>query len=344
MSTLTVRFRGLFTVVRHTASPGTDNPEKMTIVLPKDHGMGGMGMHAGMHTAKLIVRLRDLMEPYAETLTALNARFTGQLDYLELDITGWTLQLPQAAQQDPVTHDKQQDLMNQEPKDAGDVGPETEKWRSLSRLPNLNGLFAREGRKFSVNLADNADVEAHLQAVVRLSGGELHCVRSPKALADGFFEFFTEDETVVVQPAVEDVEYTTKDHSPQHDVVTLQFDSFLKSKPPQRLTLSVAISKDGMIIDGFPPLDAAKPRNLSHFLNFYPLMGVDPAAETFAGPFLRVLGFRHKMGNRLLHTMPGLKYVPDPSTKGGKAVDDPFAGVRTTAGTCTCLAAQAFDA
>ncbi|MBI3531777.1 MAG: hypothetical protein HY068_04780, partial [Burkholderiales bacterium] len=105
---------------------------------------------------------------------------------------------------------------------------------------------------------------AKVQSVVRLSGGTIGCLRSHKALADGFFEFYDECGTIAVQPGVEDVQFTVP--ADRKGFVQIGFGNLGDDAP----TCVPSFPADTpMIFSSLPPDGASIPADLNHFHNYY---------------------------------------------------------------------------
>ena len=323
MSDLTVGFGGLFAVVRHRARSAKSSAEPMDILYPKDDG----GLHGGhlahMHTPTLHVPTVAVKGVVADVLDRLRPVPHGDIqDYSSFDLSGWFLHLPVAQTPEPVGHSDDETVFShiELPDEIARklVGKDAD-WTPLTRLPILGDLA---GGTFDIDV-DKPDPD-RIDAVVRLSGGRLECVRSKKALRDAFFEFFTDTKTLRVQPAAEDTQYTV-------------------NAPNGSITLGISrlhgvrkIHEFPLAVDGLPPLlltslpvhKAPRPTDLNHFFNYYKLM---KRAER--KPFVRVLSRLDDSGN-IVHTMPGIDKVDS------RANDLPHN--ERTVDTCSCLAAQVF--
>ena len=329
MATLRVSFSGLFSVVRHVPPPKfgervKSEREPMTILLPIEHGVLG-GTH-GVHAPLLHIPEGAMTQQGAQALKRLPPATVTDPRYLAFDFTRWRLHLPLTTPaQQPVGHAVDEIFKKTEPDssscalvgDPTQVGDE-DRWKPLSRLPILNHLTQS-------SLRNGVHKDPHsVQGLVELSGGMLECVYSKKALRDAFFEFFTEDVTVLIQPAAEDVLYTTTTDgtvtfglSPQND------HSDITPVP-----LLVNESLPPFAIVSLPPDGTIKPTDLNHFSNFYPLMGTHHGK----GPFVRMIA-RCDDRNNLVHTMPGIKNVLQLSRNEPRL---------RTVDTCSCLASQVF--
>ena len=290
----------------------------MTILLPVDHGVFG-GAH-GMHAPLLHIPKTAMTEAGAQALRRLRPAVVKDDRYLAFDFKGWRVHLPLTTpRQQPVDHAVDEIFDATEPVDSTAcalVGSDPDRWKPLSRLPILNHLTKSPLR---TGVHTN---EARVQGIVELSGGRLECVYSKKALRDAFFEFFTDDDTVLIQPAAEDVEYTTTTDgtvtlgvSPQHAHSDITPVPLLVDPLP-------------FVIISLPP-DDIKPTNLNHFANFYRLMVTSD--DNDKGPFVRMIA-RCDRNSHLVHTMPGIKNVLK-----SRAHDR----IRTVE-TCSCLASQVF--
>jgi hypothetical protein len=324
MATLKVKFSGLFSVVRHAATPRPgqhvkSQPEPMTILLPVDHGLFG-GTHA-MHAPLLHIPETAMTPQGEQALKRLPRATVSDPRYLAFDFTRWRLHLPLTTPGlQPVDHADDEGFDATEPVNSAAcalVGSDPDTWKPLSRLPILNHLTQSK-------LKQGVHQDPHsVQGLVELSGGRLDCVYSKKALRDAFFEFFTEDKTVLIQPAAEDVEYTmttvdrtvTLGLSPQNDHSDIT---------PVPLLVDELVP---FAIISLPPDGTAKPTNLNHFANFYPLMGTHHGK----GPFVRMIA--RCDGNNLVHTMPGINSVVRASKNEPRL---------RTVETCSCLASQVF--
>ena len=325
MSDLTVGFSGLFAVVRHRDQSATTLAEPMDILYPKDDG----GLHGGhlahMHTPTLHVPTAAVKGVVADVLERLKPVPHGGIkDYSAFDLSGWSLHLPVAETPEDVAHSPDETIFSE--KELADeiavglVGPDAD-WTPLTRLPVLGDLTAKD---FDIDVK-HPDPQ-RIDAIVALSGGRLECVRSTKALRDAFFEFFTESETLLVQPAAEDTKYTV---NAPNGTITLGISRIHGALPK--------IHEFPLAVDGLAPLKvtslpvegAARPTDLNHFFNYYKLMK-QPSQK----PFVRVLSRRDEQLKKIVHTMPGIKAFDLTANN--------LPHNERTVDTCSCLAAQVF--
>jgi hypothetical protein len=329
---LIVNFRGLFTLVRHIAPPPagqrvTSTEEPMSIVFAVDDQAeaagSGTGHGHGGHTHSPLLRLPD--EGVRNGLGALAAlpRLPTAVDgWTTLDIRGKTLWLPYNGRYDPVTHTGDENI------GAGgfDVACTTvgknANWTPLTRLGDLHALT---GTSFAVDVT--APSASLVQSTVRLSGGEIGCLRSYKALADAFFEFFDEHKTIRLQPGVEDVQYSIPANA--EGFVPIGFGDLGAAAPAVVVEVSANAK---LIIDSLPPQGAPHAADLNHFRNFYKLMSGNPRK-----PFVRV-ACRCEDG-QIVHTMAGTHGIHRHFLDEGGG----FLGIKVlTTPTCTCLVAMAY--
>jgi hypothetical protein len=338
MSELKVYFRGLFTLVRHTAPPASGarlpaGAEVMTVVFPKDDDAGGHGHGHGSHSHSpgLYFESNAIRGTNAPPLEPVPASQGGGF---KIDIRQSTLFLPVDWERKGVAH-VEDEIIKADGSDVSSyrVGPDPLRWNSLSRLANLNQLT---GTPFAASL--NA-VDPNVHASVRLSGGRIRSLRSYKALADCFFEFYTAQKTVAVQPGVEEIEYSIE----VGDEVDLGLGPLGATEPS---TIFKWDPKVPLILESLP-LDGPLPKDLNHFANHYKLMA-PPTPLTLAClkeevlqlPLVRVAARFHD--GQLLLTMAGEDGICRRLEKdqGKRVYQGP--AYRTTGGPCTCLAAMAF--
>jgi hypothetical protein len=333
MTDFNVNFRGLFTVVRHIEPPlsgqrVTSEAEPMSIVFAVDDGGAGGHGHEG-HLHNVAVRVQ-------ESAVADGVGIFSQLPipvtpasvdgWVTLDIKNKTVWLPANGRYDAVRHEPDEEVGEFGFEvTCAKVGAVAERWRPLTRLGNLNALT---GGAFDVNVNG---VDARVQSVVRLSGGSIGCLRSYKALADAFFEFYDEYGTITVQPGVEDVQYTVP--ADPDGFVRIGFGELGAAAPG----VVVPFRTDTpLIIDSLPPPGAPIAPDLNHFGNFYKLMALRAGGpEKLRRPLVRMAS--RCENNQIVCTMGGREGIH-------RSFLAQFAGPDffTTPGVCECLVAQAF--
>jgi hypothetical protein len=328
MSDLTVRFRGLFTLVRHVQPlPGGRSPElqeDMTIVFARDDVPGG-GAHSHalshVHRTKMLVHKSAVLGDSLRAL-AIEPRASVSDDYQEVSVEGLRLWLPVsgAVRREPVRHVEDEVFSNEEDRiDTADVGP-GDHWHRLSRLACLDTIT---GASFDIDVDALHPDENRLQGIVQLSGGRIECVRSHKSLGDAFIEFFTRESTKAIQPFSEDVDYIV----PADPTGSVEIGVGLLHDREPRFSWYVPADVP-LVITSLPPEDV-KANSLNHFSHYYPLMKDLPDTER---AFVRMLAWWD--GNRIRHTMPPLGWVPH-------NLEAPIQ-LLTTGGPCSCAASRVF--
>ncbi len=298
----------------------------MSVVFAVDDGGGEAGggahVHGGhRHQARLFLP-DDAFDAGKFTGLAMPAGPPPAPGFTEIEISNKTIWLPFNGRYDPVRHDADEPVGRRGfDITCSLVGNDPNRWTPLTRLGNLNVLTSGA---FDIDV-ENPD--SRVQALVRLSGGRIACLRSYKALADAFFEFVDLDGTVTVQPGVEDVQFTVETDGD----VQIGIGELGATEPATVLPFR---SKAPIIMQALPPKDAPHPPNLNHFANFYKFM-VPRAGKKLRKPFVRVCA-RCEDG-RIVHTLGGKDGIRRDFLK-----EFVGANVLTTPGRCTCLVAAAF--
>ncbi len=327
MTDFTVNFRGLFAVVRHIQPPPlgqtvTSRAEPMSIVFVVDDGGAGGHAHDGhLHNALLRVQESAFADgPGILSQLPMPVSPLSVPGWVTLKIKGMAVWLPFNERYDAVQHEPDEEVGESGFEvTCAKVGAEPDRWRPLTRLGNLNALTKGA---FDVDVTGR---DARVQSVVRLSGGNISCLRSHKALADAFFEFYDEYGTITVQPGVEDVKYTVPPD--QDGFVRIGFGNLGDTQP----TIVARIRADAqLLIDSLPPVDAPIAPDLNHFGNYYKLM-----SGTLRQPLVR-MACRCE-NNQIVCSMGGREGIH-------RSFLEQFGGINllTTGGSCTCLVAQAF--
>jgi hypothetical protein len=329
-----VVIRGLFCVVRDDGRPRS-GPQRMVILFPassEGHGGGHGGGHGNpdAHVARLYIREALL---HGRSLPPLLARATSSgadeiPGFVAFDLERLQLRLPMTGTIEPVAHAADEPIGTHEPTPDDCLALTPERFKSLSRLPELNSVMNAE---LDMNTLATPAPDV-VQSRVLLSGGELNAIKSYKALRNSFFELYDEYGTAAIQPIAEDVEYLVEP-GPGGTIVIGFSDLNAGAGAPEPFELEPPSGADAsIIIQSFPQQEPSQLRDpsasLHHFFLYYPLMRQGPHRHE---PFLRVLG-TCKDG-QVVHTMPRIGDKDKPTFV--------TTTLRTTSCTTTCAAAQA---
>jgi hypothetical protein len=341
MSDTSVWFRGLFVVARRgSCDPATGisktNEQEMTIVFPDPLHTPGAG-HIPHHATRIHIH-EDALDAKTKTtveglLEPAPVKFNR---YRAFSFGHWTADLTPGPKL-KVKHVAERAVSNREP-----MACECDQFTTLSLLPNLTlltgGVLSNELAK---SLVDPDKAVPHgVQALVRLSDGQLEGVLSPKPLGRGYFDFFHRDGAVLVQQALEEVVFkpVVRDNK-----VPLALTHLRHSRERHVIEL-LPISGAVAVIDNMPVRDRKDdeelPAGLSHFQLYYSLL--EGAKRE---PLLRMAAACIRPDDQttctMTHLAPAGLLDPFPSLPGVSELVRARMKMTTETG-CPCLAAQIF--